>query len=355
MGQYGIGQPVRRKEDVRLLTGKGRFTDDLHVEGELYATFLRSPHAHATICGIDSEAARTAPGVAAIFTGADLAADCLGNLQCDAEFQDRAGNKMYKPLRRVIATDRARFVGEIIGFVLADSLEHAKDAADLIEVDYEELPSVTATARALDRQAAVLWPERGSNLAVHWEYGDGTEIEAALAAAAHRVAIDIVNNRVIPSPMEPRAALATYDKGGDKVTLYCPSQGGRRIQGTIAKILKLEPKQMRVVSYDTGGGFGIRSKVYPELVAISWAARKLDRPIKWRGDRSETFVSDYHGRDQVNHGEMGLDEEGRVVALKVETLLNVGAYLSENGPRLPINGGGRIIPAPTTSRNSTSR
>jgi carbon-monoxide dehydrogenase large subunit len=344
MGQYGIGQPVRRKEDVRLLTGKGRFTDDIHAAGELYAYFLRSPHAHATIRGIDSTAARSAPGVAAIFTGADLAADGLGNLQCDAEFEDRAGGKMYKPLRRVIATDRARFVGEIVGFVLADSLEHAKDAADLVELDYEELPAITATAKALDKKSPVLWPERGSNLAVHWEYGDGPAIEAALAGAAHRVAIDIVNNRVIPSPMEPRAALATYDKAAGKLTLTCPSQGGRRIQNTIAKIIKIEPQQMRVVSYDTGGGFGIRSKVYPELVAICWAARKIGRPIKWRGDRSETFVSDYHGRDQVNHGEMGLDEDGHVVALKVATILNVGAYLSENGPRLPINGGGRIIP-----------
>src|SRR4051812_48118703 len=345
MGQYGIGQPVRRKEDVRLLTGKGRYTDDLHFERELYAYFLRSPHAHAEIGGIDTNAAKAAPGVAGVFTGADLAADRLGTLVCDAEFEDRAGNKMYKPLRRVIATDRTRFVGEIVAFVLADSLEHAKDAADLVEVDYEELPSISATAHALDKTAPVLWPERGSNLAVHWEYGEAAEIEAALTGAAHRVAIDIVNNRVIPSPMEPRAAVATYDKPADKLTLYCPSQGGRRLQNTITRaILKLDPKQLRVISYDTGGGFGIRSKVYPELVAICWAARKLDRPVKWRGDRSETFVSDYHGRDQVNHGEMGLDADGHVVALKVETLLNVGAYLSENGPRLPINGGGRIIP-----------
>jgi len=345
MGKYGIGQPVRRKEDVRLLTGAGRYTDDLHFAGELYAFFLRSPHAHATIRGIEAGAAKAAPGVVGVFTGADLEKDGLGRLHCDAEFEDRAGNKMYKPLRRVIATDRARFVGEIVGFVLADSLEHAKDAADLVEVDYQELPSITSTAKALDRKSPVLWPEHGSNLAVHWEYGEAAEIEAALTGAAHRVAIDIVNNRVIPSPMEPRAAVATYDKSADKLTLYCPSQGGRRIQNTITRaILKLDPKQLRVVSYDTGGGFGIRSKVYPELVAICWAARKLDRPVKWRGDRSETFVSDYHGRDQVNHAEMGLDAEGHVVALKVETILNVGAYLSENGPRLPINGGGRIIP-----------
>src|SRR5919112_882513 len=266
MGQFGIGQPVRRKEDVRLLTGKGRFTDDINIEGQVWASFLRSPHAHARIVRIDAEAVR----------------------------------------------------GE---------------------------PAIADTATAPDAASPTVWDDNGGNDAVHWENRDPAEVEALIRSAPKRVTVDIVNNRVVPSPMEPKAALATYDPETETSTLYCPSQGGRRIQNTMSRrIFKIAPEKMRVVSHDTGGGFGIRSKVYPELVCVVWAARKFGRPVKWRGDRSETFVSDYHGRDQVNHAEMGLDENGRVVALKVETILNVGAYLSENGPRLPINGGGKIIP-----------
>jgi carbon-monoxide dehydrogenase large subunit len=345
MGQFGIGQPVRRKEDVRLLTGKGRFTDDINMDGQAFACFLRSPHAHARIVRIDAEAVRAEPGVIGVVTGADLAADDLGTLICEADFKDRQGKPMYKPLRRVLPTDRVRFVGEPLAMVVAETLEQARDAVERLEVEFEELPVIADTASAPDDAAPVVWDENGGNVAVHWENRDPAEIEALIRNAPKRVTVDIVNNRLAPSPMEPKAALATYNPQTDTSTLYCPSQGGRRIQNTIARrILKIAPEKMRVVSHDTGGGFGIRSKVYPELVCVVWAARKLGRPVKWLGDRSETFVSDYHGRDQVNHAEMGLDENGRVVALKVETILNVGAYLSENGPRLPINGGGKIIP-----------
>jgi carbon-monoxide dehydrogenase large subunit len=345
MGQFGIGQPVRRKEDVRLLTGKGRFTDDINLEGQVFACFLRSPHAHARIVRIDAGPLREEPGIVAVVTGADLAADDLGTLLCEAEFKDRQGTPMFKPLRRVLPTDRVRFVGEPLAMVLADTLEQARDAVERLEVEFEELPAAVDTAGALDGDAPPVWGEHGSNVAVHWENRDPAAVEALLRNAPKRVSVDIVNNRLVPSPMEPKAALATYDPETETSTLYCPSQGGRRIQNTIARrILKIAPEKMRVISYDTGGGFGIRSKVYPELVCVVWAARKYGRPVKWRGDRSETFVSDYHGRDQVNHAEMALDENGRVLALKVETILNVGAYLSENGPRLPINGGGKIIP-----------
>jgi carbon-monoxide dehydrogenase large subunit len=345
MGQFGIGQPVRRKEDVRLLTGKGRFTDDINMEGQVFACFLRSPHAHAKIVRIDGEALKDEPGIIAVVTGADLLAEDLGTLLCEADFKDRQGKPMYKPLRPVLPMDRVRFVGEPIAMVLAETLEQARDAVERLDVEFEDLPVVVDTASAPDPASAVLWEENGSNVAVHWENREPAEIEGLIRSAPKRVKVEIVNNRVVPSPMEPKAALATYDAGTGTSTLYCPSQGGRRIQNTIARrILKIEPEKMRVISKDTGGGFGIRSKVYPELVCVVWAARKFGRPVKWRGDRSETFVSDYHGRDQVNHAEMGLDEDGRVIALKVETILNVGAYLGENGPRLPINGGGKIIP-----------
>jgi carbon-monoxide dehydrogenase large subunit len=345
MGQFGIGQPVRRKEDVRLLTGKGRFTDDINMDGQVFACFLRSPHAHARIVRIDAAGVRDEPGIIGVVTGTDLAADDLGTLICEADFKDRQGKPMYKPLRRVLPTDRVRFVGEPLAMVLAETPEQARDAVERLEVEFEELPAIADTASAADPASPVVWDENGSNVAVHWENRDRAEIEALIRSAPKRVTVDIVNNRLVPSPMEPRAALATFDPETGTSTLYCPSQGGRRIQNTISRrILKIAPEQMRVISQDTGGGFGIRSKVYPELVCVVWAARKFGRPVKWRGDRSETFVSDYHGRDQVNHAEMGLDESGRVIALKVETILNVGAYLSENGPRLPINGGGKIIP-----------
>lgn len=345
MGQFGIGQPVRRKEDLRLLTGRGRFTDDVNLPGQAYAAFLRSPHAHAEILRVDTGRAAAAPGVVAIVTGEDLAMDGVGTIPTQADLKDRAGQPMFAPPRPVLPTDRVRFVGQIVAMVVAESIDQAREAADLVEVDYEPLDVTIGTARALGDDVPVVWPENGSNLVVHWENREPGPVEDMIRQAPKRITVDIVNNRLIPSPMEPRAAVAAYDAGSDTITLYCPSQGGRRIQETIARnILKISPDKMRVISYDTGGSFGIRSKVYPELPAIAWAARKLGRPVKWLGDRSETFVSDYHGRDQVNHAEMGLDEDGRVVALKVETLLNVGAFITENGPRLPINGGGRIIP-----------
>jgi carbon-monoxide dehydrogenase large subunit len=345
MGQFGVGQPVRRKEDVRLLTGKGRFTDDINLPGQLFAWFLRSAQAHAEIRSIDTSAALAAPGVVAVFTGEDMLRDGVAPYPAVSDLKDRQGKPLYTPVRRALPTDRTRYVGECLAIVVAETIDQAKDAAELIAIDFEELPVAVGTHRALEPDAPVLWPENGSNLVVHWENRDPAEVEAALRTAAKRVSVDIVNNRLIPSPMEPRAALAVYDAAADFTTLYCPSQGGRRIQAAFSKdLLQIPPDKIRVVAYDTGGGFGIRSKIYPELVAIVYAARKLARPVKWRGDRSETFVSDYHGRDQINHAEMGLDENGRVVALKVETLLNIGAFVTENGPRLPMAGGGRVIP-----------
>ena len=345
MGQFGIGQPVRRKEDVRLLTGKGCFTDDVNFDDQVFGVFVRSPQAHADIRGIDLEAARAAEGVLAIYTGADLDADGVGTLETDVEMADLAGNPMFRPKRKLLATDRVRFLGEPVAIVLATTQEQARAAAELVMVDYEPLPSIASTDGATDPASPPVWPEHGSNVSVHWENRPASEIDAHMERAKTRVSVEIVNNRLVPNPMEPRAAVAQFDKETGVVTLYAPTQGGRRIQGGIAKgILKMPADKVRVISRDTGGGFGIRGKLYPELGVVCWAARKSGHAVKWRGDRSETFVSDYHGRDQVNRAELGLDENGRVVALKVHTILNVGAYMAENGPRLPISGGGRIIP-----------
>lgn len=344
MGAFGIGQPVRRKEDVRLLKGDGRYTDDVNVEGQLWAAFVRSPHAHARIVGIDMDPARAAPGVAGIFTGADLIADKLGTLLCEADIKSRDGKPLFKPVRPVLPADIARYVGQPVALVIADTAEHARDAAELLAIDYEELPSVTATDRALASGAALVWPENGSNLCVHWENEDAGRWDAARAKAHTVVSVDLVNNRLVASPMEPRAIVVDVDPKSGKLTVYAPTQGGRRIQNTLAKVIfKIPPDMIRSISYDVGGGFGVRSKVSPETVALAYAARKLGRPVKWRGDRGETFVSDTHGRDQLNTASLALAADGKILAMKVETILNLGAYLSDNGPRLPISGPGKIL------------
>jgi carbon-monoxide dehydrogenase large subunit len=345
MGQFGIGQPVRRKEDVRLVTGGGQFTDDIDLPGTTWAAFVRSPHAHAQITSIDTVAASNMPGVTTIITGAELEAAGMGRVITDAEFKDRSGRPMSRPLRRMLPIDRVRFAGECVAMVVADTAENAREAAEAIEVDYEPVPATVATVEALTADAPKVWSEFDSNMVVHWEYGDRAEVEAKLASAAKRVRVELVNQRIAASPMEPRVVAATFDQASGVLTVYSPTQGGRRIQTLLAKtLLKMDMQKVRVVSRDTGGGFGIRSKLYPETACVAFAARKLGRPVKWRGDRLETFLSDYHGRDQINVAELGLDTDGRIVALHVETTLNVGAYLSENGVRLANQGGGRIIP-----------
>jgi carbon-monoxide dehydrogenase large subunit len=345
MGQFGIGQPLRRLEDPRLLVGGGRYADDARIEGQFWGVFLRSPHAHADILAMDLAAARAAPGVKAIFTAADLDAAGMPDMACEVELTSLAGEAMARPQRPILARGKTRFVGECVALVVADTQAHARDAAELIAVDYAPRPAVAGAQAALRPDAPRVWDELTSNLPVHWENGPVGPVDEAMAGAAHRVRLRIVNDRLVPAPMEPKGALAAWDKAASKLTLWAPTQGGRRIQATIAKrFLGLEQEQVRVISQDVGGGFGMRGQTYPEYVALGFAARALDGAVKWRADRTETFVSDYHGRDQVNEAEMGLDAQGRIVALKIHTVLNLGAYMAENGPRLPMEGGGRIIP-----------
>lgn len=345
MGQFGIGQPVRRKEDVRLVKGNGEFTDDIDLPGTTWAAFTRSPHAHALIKSIDTAAARAMPGVIDVITGTELERANMGKLITDAEFEDRSGRPMSRPLRAILPIDRVRFAGECVAMVIAETEEAARDAADAIDIDYDPQPAVVATGDALKPGAPKVWPEFDSNLVFHWEYGDKAAVAAKIAAAPRRVRVDLVNQRIAVSPMEPRVVAASFDSTSGVLTLYSPTQGGRRIQTQLARnLLKMDLDKVRIVSRDTGGGFGIRSKTYPETACVAFAARKLARTVKWRGDRLETFLSDYHGRDQLNVAEMAIDNDGRVLALSLDTTLNVGAYLSENGVRLAHNGGGRIIP-----------
>ena len=345
MGQFGIGQPLRRKEDARLLQGRGSYTDDVNVDGQFWAAFLRSPHPHADIRSIDLQAARAAPGVVAVFTAADLDADGVPDMPCEVELSDLSGAPMWKPMRPILARGRVRFVGECVALVVARTQAEAREAADLVEIDWAPLDSVADVREALRPGAPTVWPELGHNVPVHWQNRDPAAADAAMAGAAWRVSVSIVNNRLVPAPMEPKSALASWDEAEGKLTLWAPTQGGRRIQGNIAKrYLRIPQDKVRVISQDVGGGFGMRGQTYAEYVALAFAAKKLAGAVKWRADRTETFFSDYHGRDQVNEAEMGLDEYGRIVALKIRTLVNLGAYMAENGPRMPIEGGGRIIP-----------
>jgi carbon-monoxide dehydrogenase large subunit len=341
--QFGIGQPVRRREDLHLVTGKGRFTDDINLEGQAYGYILRSPHAHARIAAIDTEAARTAPGVLGVFTIEDLDADGVAEIPTQAQVPGRGGEKMFAPTRPVLARGVVRYVGNPVAFVVAESLDQARDAAELIGVDYEALPAVVDLAAADRPDAPLLYPERGSNLCVHWESHDGSAVEAAFARAHKTIALDFVNNRVVGSPMEPRVAIGDWDPASETRTLYSPTQGVIRVQNGLANIaFKLPKEKMRVVSPDVGGGFGLRGKLFPESVLVVFAAKRLARPVKWLADRQETFLADVHGRDHDTHGEMAFDETGKILGVRIRSIANAGAYLSDNGPRVSTMAGARV-------------
>ena len=341
--QFGIGQPVRRREDARFLTGKGRFTDDIGLPGEAHGYILRSPHAHARIGAIDTSAAKSAPGVLAVLTIADLDEDGVAEIPTQVDVPGKGGEKMFAPTRPVLARGVVRYVGNPVAFVVAESLEEAKDAAELIEIDYQPLPAVTDLRAAAEPAAPLLYPERGSNLCVHWQSHDGKPVDDAFARAAKVVRLDFANNRIMGTPLEPRVAIGDWDPETETHTLYSPTQGVIRVQNGMANIaLKVPKERMRVVSPDVGGGFGLRGKLFPESVLVVFAAKRLRRPVKWRADRQETFVADVHGRDHLTHGEMAFDKDAKILALKIETIANAGAYLSDNGPRVATLAGARI-------------
>lgn len=342
--RFGIGQPVRRKEDVRFLTGHGHYTDDVNLPGQAHMTVLRSPHANARIVSMDLTAARAAPGVLLVLTGADAEADGLGHCPLMAEIPPMAGTPpVFCPPKPILAVGAVRFVGDAVVAIVAETRAQAQDAAELVEIDYGMLPAITDTARALDADAPVIWEERGSNLCVHWSNGRKAEADAAFAAAAHTVSIELVQNRVVGNPMEPRVAIGAWNAERDRYELTSPTQGAVRVRDGLAQfVFKVPKEQLRVHSPDVGGGFGLRGKIFPESAMVLWAARKLGRPVKWRADRSETFVSDPHGRDHVTTAEMAFDANGKALGLRVRTIASVGAYLMDFGPRIPTVAGARV-------------
>jgi carbon-monoxide dehydrogenase large subunit len=343
MEKYGIGQPVRRREDVRLLTGRGRYTDDMDPPGCAQAVVLRSPHAHARILSIDTEAARAAPGVLAVLTGQDAADDGLGRLGALFDVPGRDA-PLFNPKREILQTERVRYVGDPVVLVVAETRQQATDAAELVAIDYEPLPSVTDTAAAAGPGAPVIWEERPDNTAVLWDSGRFEETEAAFARAHRVVSISLVNNRMVGNPMEPRIALGEWDAATERYIFRGPSQGAHRVRDTLAKhALQIPPEKLRVISPDVGGGFGLRGKLVPENAMVLWAARRLGRPVKWLAGRTETFQADPHGRDQVTHAEMALDADAKALGVRIRTIAGMGAYLQDMGPRIPTTGGGRVM------------
>ncbi len=335
MAFEGIGASVKRREDGRFLAGRGRYVDDMNRPGQVYAAIRRSDRPHARIRGIDTSAAAAAPGVIAIYTGADMAADGIGGLPCGWQIHSKDGSPMAEPPHPVLAIGKVRHVGDPIAVVIAETKAQAKDAAELLVIDFEDLPGVADIRAASAPGAPLVHDEVAGNVCYDWHIGDKDAVDAAFARAKHVVKLDLVNNRLIPNAMEPRAALGECDVAGH-YTLSTTSQNPHVIRLLMgAFVLHIPEHKLRVIAPDVGGGFGSKIYHYAEEAIVTWAAGKLRRPVKWTAERSESFMSDAHGRDHVTHAEMAVDAKGHFLALRVATLANMGAYLSTFAPSVP--------------------
>ena len=328
--KFGIGQPVRRTEDPMLVRGEGCYTDDIKLTGEAYAVMVRSRIAHGVIKGVDTTAARNMPGVLGVYTGADLAA--YGTLKCIVPFNNRDGTPMKRPPRPALATDKVRFVGDPVAFVVADTVLHAKDAAEAVEVDIDALPAVVRPEEASRPGAPLIHDEAPGNVALDYHFGDSEKVAAAFDRAAHVTRLKLSNSRVVVNAMEPRAAIGIHDPASGRFTLHAPSQGAFGMRGNMAEILKVEPKQVRILTGHVGGSFGMKSAPFPEYVCVLHAARALGRPVKWTDERSGSFVSDSHGRDHDLTAELALDADGTFLALRITNFGNMGGFLAQVAP-----------------------
>jgi aerobic carbon-monoxide dehydrogenase large subunit len=332
----GIGAAVRRKEDSRFLSGRGHYTDDINRPGQLYAYIRRSDRPHAKINDIDAAAAAKAPGVVAVYTGADMAADNVGGLPCGWQIHNKDGSPMAEPPHPVLAVGKARHVGDPVAVVIAETKQAAKDAAELIAIDYQDLPAVASLRDAIAPGAARVHDDVAGNICYDWHIGDKAVVDAAFAGAAKVVKLDLTNNRLIPNAMEPRAAVGDFDPHSGEYTLYTTSQNPHVIRLLMgAFVLHIPEHRLRVVAPDVGGGFGSKIYHYAEEAIVTWAAGKLRRPVKWTAERSESFMSDAHGRDHDSTAEMALDANGNFLALRISTLANMGGYLSTFAPCIP--------------------
>ena len=330
--KFAVGQPVPRTEDPTLVRGQGRYTDDLRLPNQAYAAIVRSRHAHGVIRKIDVSGARDMPGVLGAFTGQDLAAAGYGTLKCIVPFKNRDGSEMRKPPRPALPSDKVRFVGDPIAFVVAETAIAAREAAEAVEVEIDALPSVIQASEAAKAGAPALYEEAPDNVALDYHYGDSDKVAQAFARAAHVVRQHFINSRVVVNAMEPRAAIGVYDAEAQKFTLHVESQGAFGMRGQLAGILNVPPEQIRVLTGNVGGSFGMKAAAYPEYVCVLHAARVLGRPVKWTADRFESFVSDHHGRDHEFTGELALDDKGRFLALRFSGYGNMGAFLGTVAP-----------------------
>jgi carbon-monoxide dehydrogenase large subunit len=336
--KFGIGQPVRRHEDLRLITGQGRYTDDVTLPNMAQAFVLRSPMAHAGIKKIDAAPARKIPGVVFVATGEDVRADGIGDIPCATPLNNRDGSPRKDTPRPILAVGKVRHAGQPVALIVAETLTAARDAAEAIEIEYEQLPAVTEAKDALAEGAPQLFDHIPGNLVFDWDndLGNAAATDAAFAKAAHVVALDLVNNRLVANSMEPRNALAEYDAASGRSTLYTGTQGVHFVRDPLAEaILKIGKDKLRVISGNVGGGFGMKAFAYPEQALVVWASRKIGRPVKWQEDRSEGFLSDNQGRDHTTRAELALDVKGRFIGLRVSILANLGAYLSPFGSFVP--------------------
>jgi carbon-monoxide dehydrogenase large subunit len=332
----GIGASVRRKEDLRFLSGRGQYTDDINRPGQTHAYMLRSPHAHAAIRSIDLAQARAMPGVLAIFTGADLAAENIGGIPCGWQIHNKDGSPMAEPMHPALAIGKVRHVGDQVAVVIAETRAQARDAAEAIVVEYDVLPAAATMAQALATGAPQIHEAAPGNLCYDWHIGDRAVLDAAFAKAHKIVAFETTNNRLVPNAMEPRAAIGDFDPQSGDYTLYTTSQNPHVIRLLMgAFVLHIPESKLRVVAPDVGGGFGSKIYHYAEEAIVTWASAKVKRPIKWTADRTESFVSDAHGRDHVTKAELALDAGGKILGLKVHTHANMGAYLSTFAPCVP--------------------
>src|SRR6201996_6820115 len=332
MQKYGVGQPVRRKEDDTLVRGKGKYPDDFSLPQQAYGWVVRSSHAHGILKGIDTSAARIMPGVLGVWTANDLAAANFNPFSCGLPLKSRDGSALLQTNRMPLATDKVRYVGDAIAFVVAETLAQAKDAAEAVEMDIESLPAVTDAAEAVKPGAPQLYDNIPNNVALDYHYGDNAKVDAAFAAAAHVTKLDIVNNRVAVVSMEPRVALGHYDKKAERYVLQAPTQGVSGNRAMMARILNVPPEKVHLLTPNVGGSFGMKNVNYTEYACILHAAKALDRPVKWTDERSTSFLSDSQGRAQLIHAELALEADGKFLAVRLSGYGNIGAFIAGVGP-----------------------
>ncbi|MDX1433289.1 MAG: xanthine dehydrogenase family protein molybdopterin-binding subunit, partial [Gammaproteobacteria bacterium] len=347
MQQYGIGQPVLRREDARFLVGAGKYVDDVAMEGMCHLVYVRSPHAHARIERIDTSAAAKAPGVLAVLTGEDWKADGLGSIPTRTGAKNSSGAPVPVPDRPGLCVGRARYVGDAVVAVVAETRAQAEEAAELVEVDYEPLPALVSAHAALAEGAPLIWDDLPGNVCVEFEAGDREAVTKAIAGAAHVVRLELDNQRVTAVPIEPRGVVASYDAGKDHYTVICASQNVHANRNQLCEtVFKIPADHMRNLAYDVGGGFGAKNALYPEHAVVPWAAKRVGRPVKWLGTRAESFLSDSHGRDQQSEVTLALDGDGKFLALEVESVGSVGPYVLSVGPFTPTGGTARTQGGP---------